>query len=147
MYQRYGSLTPLEDADGLWEVNYGSAPELQIVTCRFRLSEYGGADDVSGRLDPLAALDLGEQCRSAAARPSETRKGGGTGHRPFNPVRRKPDTVNIRHPRDPRFYSISSRVNASSGSTKYSISRSSSSSSGVGGGGGGGSSGGMCTCR
>ena len=36
-------------------------------------------------------------------------------------------------------YSISSRVNASSGSTKYSISRSSSSSSGVGGGGGGGS--------
>src|SRR5919112_1047244 len=38
-------------------------------------------------------------------------------------------------------YSISSLpVNASSGSTKYSISRSSSSSSGVGGGGGGGSS-------
>src|SRR5690242_14535910 len=39
---------------------------------------------------------------------------------------------------------------ASSGSTKYSISRSSSSSSSDGcstGGGGGGSSGGMCTCR
>ena len=45
-------------------------------------------------------------------------------------------------------YSISSRpVNASSGSTKYSISRSSSSSSGVGGGGGGGSSAGIRTCR
>src|SRR6186997_2719571 len=37
-----------------------------------------------------------------------------------------------------RGYSISSLVKASSGSTKYSISRSSSSSSGVGGGGGGG---------
>jgi hypothetical protein len=42
-------------------------------------------------------------------------------------------------------YSISSRVKASSGSTKYSISRSSSSSSGVGGGGGGGSSAGIRT--
>jgi hypothetical protein len=49
---------------------------------------------------------------------------------------------------EPRLYSISSRpVNASSGSTKYSISRSSSSSSGVGGGGGGGSSAGIRTCR
>ena len=38
-------------------------------------------------------------------------------------------------------------VNASSGSTKYSISRSSSSSSGDGGGGGGGSSAGMRTLR
>ena len=45
-------------------------------------------------------------------------------------------------------YSIStSLVNASSGSTKYSISRSSSSSSGVGGGGGGGSSAGILTWR
>ena len=49
--------------------------------------------------------------------------------------------------RDTRDYSPSSRVNASSGSTKYSISRSSSSSSGVGGGGGGGSSAGIRTCR
>jgi hypothetical protein len=48
---------------------------------------------------------------------------------------------------DQPIYSISSLVNASSGSTKYSISRSSSSSSGVGGGGGGGSSTGMRTCR
>src|SRR5262249_17482590 len=44
-------------------------------------------------------------------------------------------------------YSISSRVKASSGSTKYSISRSSSSSSGDGGGGGGGSSAGIRTFR
>ena len=44
-------------------------------------------------------------------------------------------------------YSISSLVNASSGSTKYSISRSSSSSSGDGGGGGGGSSAGIRTFR
>ena len=44
-------------------------------------------------------------------------------------------------------YSMSSLVNASSGSTKYSISRSSSNSSGVGGGGGGGSSAGIRTCR
>jgi hypothetical protein len=50
--------------------------------------------------------------------------------------------------KDPAYnYSISSRVNASSGSTKYSISRSSSNSSGVGGGGGGGSSAGMRTWR
>jgi hypothetical protein len=86
-----------------------------------------------------------------------TKKGGGHGHRPCL-VRLKPDTTqsaipnsiaNRQSPIDNRIpaHSISSLVNASSGSTKYSISRSSSSSSGVGGGGGGGSSGGMCTCR
>src|SRR3954452_14799010 len=48
---------------------------------------------------------------------------------------------------DPLIYSTSSLVKASSGSTKYSISRSSSSSSGDGGGGGGGSSAGMRTFR
>lgn len=53
--------------------------------------------------------------------------------------------ANVRR-RDYARYSISSLVKASSGSTKYSISRSSSSSSGVGGG-GGGSSGGIRTCR
>ena len=53
----------------------------------------------------------------------------------------------VPNPRARESYSISSLVNASSGSTKYSISRSSSSSSGVGGGGGGGSSAGIRTCR
>jgi hypothetical protein len=50
-------------------------------------------------------------------------------------------------PFDPLIYSTSSLVKASSGSTKYSISRSSSSSSGDGGGGGGGSSAGIRTFR
>ena len=53
----------------------------------------------------------------------------------------------LRSPSCPSSYSISSRVKASSGSTKYSISRSSSSSSGDGGGGGGGSSAGIRTFR
>jgi hypothetical protein len=58
-----------------------------------------------------------------------------------------PATVALSSPKGLRYSPTSSLPKASSGSTRYSISRSSSSSSGDGGGGGGGSSCGMRTCR
>ena len=77
---------------------------------------------------------------------ARVKRKGGDAEAP--PPSRVPNSDSSRKPEaGSRRYSTSSRVNASSGSTKYSISRSSSSSSGDGGGGGGGSSAGIRTCR